>query len=199
MQLYLPPDWMLNKDFLKEILANQKALLRLDQVKRISVPQFDELSVIKLWPMLQSDEKLMRYFPKKLAKGRVPDRKYFFNLVNTFQPNYLQQIMKHANNQRNSVEAEAREKEVIEITEDWWDALNANPFVSCKLLILGTLTTWNFLLLSRTQRQNHPLVEDEFETSAAGTQEAQDKSYGHVRPIPSSAGRAEAERVGSSG
>ena len=105
VQLYLPPDWMLNKDFLKEILTNQKALLRLDQVKRISVPQFDELSVIKLWPMLQSDEKFMRYFPKKMAKGRVPDREYFFNLVNTFQPSYLQQIIKHANSQRNSVEA----------------------------------------------------------------------------------------------
>ena len=172
---------MLNKDFLKEILTNQKALLRLDQVKRISVPQFDELSVIKLWPMLQSDEKFMRYFPKKMAKGRVPDREYFFNLVNTFQPSYLQQIIKHANSQRNSVEAEAMEKEVIEITDDWWNALNASPFVSCKFLMLGTLTTWNFFLLSRTQRQNHSLVEGRFETSATGTQEAQDKSSGHVR------------------
>ena len=85
--------------------------------------------------MLQSDEKFMRYFPKKMAKGRVPDREYFFNLVNTFQPSYLQQIIKHANSQRNSVEAEAMEKEVIEITDDWWNALNASPFVSCKFLI----------------------------------------------------------------
>ena len=102
VQLYLPPDWMLNKDFLKEILTEEKALLRLDQVNRISVPQYDELSVIKLWPMFQSDEKLMRYFPTKLAKGRVPDREYFFNLLNTFQSNYLKQIIKHANDQRNS-------------------------------------------------------------------------------------------------
>ena len=115
---------MLNKDFLKEILTEEKSLLRLDQVNRISVPQYDELSVIKLWPMLQSDEKFMRYFPKKLAKGRVPDREYFFNLLNTFQPHYLKQIIKHANDQRNSVEGEAMAKEFIEITDDWWDALN---------------------------------------------------------------------------
>ena len=102
VQLYLPPDWMLNKDFLKEILTEEKALLRLEQVNRSSVPQYDELSVIKLWPMFQSDEKLMQYFPKKLAKGRVPDREYFFNLLNTFQSNYLKQIIKHANDQRNS-------------------------------------------------------------------------------------------------
>ena len=75
---------MINKDFLKDILTEQKCLLRLDQVKRVHVPLYDELSVIKLWPMLQSDETFMRCFPSKMAKGRVPDREYFFNLLNTF-------------------------------------------------------------------------------------------------------------------
>ena len=46
---------MLNKDFLKEVFAEQKGLLRLDEVKRINVPLYDELSVKKLWPMMQSD------------------------------------------------------------------------------------------------------------------------------------------------
>ena len=82
--MYLPPEYMINKDFLKEVLTEEKYLLRLDQVKRVNVPLYDELSVIKLWPMLQSDETFMRYFPTKMAKGRVPDRDYFFNLLNTF-------------------------------------------------------------------------------------------------------------------
>ena len=171
---------MLNKDFLKEILVEEKSLLRLDQVKRISVPQYDELSVIKLWPMLQSDEKFMRFFPTKMAKGRVPDREYFFNLVNTFQPTYLKQITKHANEQRNSAQGEAMAKEFIEISDDWWDALNQSAFVSCKLPIRGTLTTKIFFVLSRAQRQNHSLVEGKFETSAARTQKAKDKSARHV-------------------
>lgn len=80
---------MLNKDFLKEVLTNKKALLQLDEVKRVAVPLYDELSVIKLWPMMQSDQQFMRYFPSKLPKGRVPDRDYFFNVVNTFQTDYL--------------------------------------------------------------------------------------------------------------
>ena len=56
VQLYLPPEYMLNKDFLKEVFAEQKGLLRLDEVKRINVPLYDELSVKKLWPMMQSDK-----------------------------------------------------------------------------------------------------------------------------------------------
>ena len=52
--------------------------------------------------MLQSDREIMRYFPDKLPKGRVPDRSYFFNIVNTFQPKYIGEIIRNANMQRNS-------------------------------------------------------------------------------------------------
>ena len=84
VQLYLPPEYMMNKDFLKEVLGEDKALLRLDQVSRINVPLYDELSVGNIWPMLKNDEKFMLYFPTKMAKGRGPDREYFFNILNTF-------------------------------------------------------------------------------------------------------------------
>ena len=75
---------MMNKDFLKEVLAEDKALLRLEQVSRINVPLYDELSVGNIWPMMKNDEKFMLYFPTKMAKGRVPEREYFFNILNTF-------------------------------------------------------------------------------------------------------------------
>ena len=82
--MYLPPEYMINKDFLKQVLTEEKSLLRLDKVRRINVPLYDELAVVKLWPMLRADGAFMRHFPDKLAKGRVPDREYFFNLMNTF-------------------------------------------------------------------------------------------------------------------
>jgi len=132
VQLYLPPEYMMNKDFLKEVLAEDKALLRLDQVSRVNVPLYDELAVGKIWPMMKSDEQFMQYFPTKMAKGRVPDREYFFNILNTFQPAYLQTLIKHANDQRNSVANDAIAKEAIEVSEDWWNALNSVPFISRK-------------------------------------------------------------------
>ena len=42
---------MLNKDFLKAVLMDKKSLLRLDQVKYVNVPFYDELSVVKIWPI----------------------------------------------------------------------------------------------------------------------------------------------------
>jgi len=122
----------MNKDFLKEVLTEDKALLRLDQVSRVNVPLYDELSVANIWPMMKIDEKFMMYFPTKMAKNRLPDRGYMFNILNTFQPNYLQALIKHANDQRNSVSNDAIAREAIEVSDDWWDALNSVPFISRK-------------------------------------------------------------------
>lgn len=89
VQLYLPPDYMLNKDFLKAVLMEKKTLLPLKEVKYVNVPFYDELSVVKIWPMVQNDPDVMKYFPAKLPKGRVPDRTYFFNILNTRQSAYI--------------------------------------------------------------------------------------------------------------
>ena len=50
MQLYVPPDGMITKDFLKLVLSGNKRLLELNEVKRVNVPVYDELSVRNLWP-----------------------------------------------------------------------------------------------------------------------------------------------------
>ena len=123
---------MINKDFLKEVLAEDKEFIELRDVKWINVPLFDELSVVNIWPMMKENKQIMKYFPNKLPKGRVPDREYFFNILNTFQPLYVDQIIQHANAQRNSVASEAQAKETIEVSDKWWNALNASPFLSCE-------------------------------------------------------------------
>ena len=102
VQLYVPPTVMLNKDFLRQILTGEKELLRMEKVKIVAVPEYDELSVKNLWPHMQGDRKFMLYFPDKLPKGRLPSRDYFFNCLNTLQAPYLQNLIVHANDQRNS-------------------------------------------------------------------------------------------------
>jgi hypothetical protein len=69
------------------------------------MPMFDELSVVSLWPDMQNDEHFMVYFPDKQAKNRLPERDYFFNIMNTLMEEYTQAIMRHANEQRTTGEA----------------------------------------------------------------------------------------------
>ena len=81
---------MLNKDFLRQILAEDKKLLELSEVHWIEVPKYEELSVKNLYPKFKDDKDMMAYFPDRLPAQRLPDRTYFFNIMNTTHPDYTQ-------------------------------------------------------------------------------------------------------------
>ena len=65
----MPPYDMINKGWLKDILAGKKKLLKLRQVKLISVPKFDEVSVKNLYEKLLDLEGMSAYFPDKLRRA----------------------------------------------------------------------------------------------------------------------------------
>ena len=46
----LPDETVVNKDFLKMVLKGEKQLLKESEVKFISVPQYEELSVKSIYP-----------------------------------------------------------------------------------------------------------------------------------------------------
>ena len=100
LQLYVPPTKMLNRDFMKQLLAEEKKLLELRQVVHVNVPHYDELSVKKFWPLMQRDKTFMLYMPDATPDGRLPEREYFWNVLNTLQTAYVQRLIEHANAQR---------------------------------------------------------------------------------------------------
>ena len=74
---------MVNKDFIKQVLSEEKALMPLDKVKWVSVPHYDELSVKKFMPMLSDDSDFKKYFPAPGREARLPDRTFFWNIAHT--------------------------------------------------------------------------------------------------------------------
>ena len=130
LQLYVPPEKMLNRNFMKQLLVEEKRLLERCKVTHCTVPKYDELSVKHFWPLMQKDVEFMLYMPDPTADGRVPEREYFWNVLNTLQTEYVQRLIKHANAQRNTVQEDGDGADAIEISEEWWQKLNALPFVS---------------------------------------------------------------------
>ena len=130
LQLYVPSEKMLNRDFMKQLLAEGKKLLELRQVIQVSVPRYDELSVKKFWPLMQKDKAFMLYLPDATPDGRLPEREHFWNVLNTRQPEYVKRLIDHANAQRMTVQQDGDGANAIEISEEWWRKLNALPFVS---------------------------------------------------------------------
>ena len=83
-------------------MGDKKDLLAMARVRTINVPLYDELSVKKFYPMFQGDEEVMRYLPDPTPDMRLPDRSYFFNILNTLKPEYMRSVVEHANNLRMS-------------------------------------------------------------------------------------------------
>ena len=44
---------MINKDYLKDIFAERKKLMKLVDVKLVVVPKYDEISVKNIFPMIK--------------------------------------------------------------------------------------------------------------------------------------------------
>ena len=128
----MPPEGVINKDFLKQVLRDKKQLLKKCEVQAIQVPHYDELSVKALYPQFKKDAEMMAYFPDHYPVGKAPPREYFFNVLNTVHPEYLGQVLIHANKQRNSVEGEKMKEEAIQISQFWEEQLKQMPYMSSK-------------------------------------------------------------------
>ena len=96
LQYYMPSFEMFTKDFAKEVFSGSKKLLKLREVKFISVKKYDELSVKNLYGNFLELEGMIFYFPDKYPKGRQCDREYMFDVANTLYENITNELIRHS-------------------------------------------------------------------------------------------------------
>ena len=80
---------MINKDFLRQILVEEKRLLENAKLVPVVVPKYAELNVKDIYESFKDDKLVMSFFPDKLPEGRLPDRTYMFNILNSVYPEYV--------------------------------------------------------------------------------------------------------------
>ena len=96
------------------------------------MPHFDELSVKRLTPEVSKLPEVMRYFPAKIRKGVSMNRSYFFNVLNTVVPGYVEKLVQHANKLRNDIEVPESRMDCIELSDAWYQKLMMHPYVTSK-------------------------------------------------------------------
>ena len=92
----------------------------ISEVKFVHVPQYDELSVGKLWPQVKTQKEVNKYLPDRLRKGQTISRPYFFNILNTILPAYVKKLIAHANNRRFADGISDHKTDFMELTEVWY-------------------------------------------------------------------------------
>ena len=112
----MPPDSSTNKDFLRQVLKGEKKLLKVNECRFINVPKFDELGVNHIFPKFKADELVMQYLQDAYAKNRYPDRTYFYTVLNTVHPEYVSDLIAHANRARYSAESEANAAQRVAVS-----------------------------------------------------------------------------------
>ena len=118
---------------MRKVLKGEKSLLPIAECKFVTVPQYDELGVKNLFPKFLGDSEVMQYLQDEYPKNRTPDRTYFFTILNTVHPQYMRDMIAHANNARYAPFGQAKEHDTVVVNEEWLEKLKALPFYSSKL------------------------------------------------------------------
>ena len=61
----------------------------MSQVRPVEIPKYDELSVVNLITDVMKQPDFAKFFPEQKTKANLPDRVYFFNILNTTDPGML--------------------------------------------------------------------------------------------------------------
>lgn len=121
---------MCTKDLLKDIFAGRKKLIKSKDMRYISTPRYDEISVKNLYDKLLRLEGMAQHFPDKYGKGRQCDRDFLFNIANTLHPEVMAELLEYAHAHRHDISGEKQAQETILATEEWAAELKAMPYFS---------------------------------------------------------------------
>ena len=128
----MPPLGTINRDFMRQVLKGEKSLLPIAECKFVTVPQYDELGVKNVYPKFKADREVMQYLQDDYPKNRFPDRTYFYTILNTVHPDYVRDMIEHANNARYAPTGQDKELDTVVVNEEWLEKLKSMPFFSSK-------------------------------------------------------------------
>jgi hypothetical protein len=138
---------MCTKDFIKDIFAGKKSLMKLSAVKMVSVKKYDEISVKALYSKLVGLPNMAKYFPDKYCKGRQCDRDYLFNIAQSIHPDVMKELIDYAHKHRHDISGEKQAQEAVLATPEWLQELKSMPYFS------KVSTFWSPKLLFRERER----------------------------------------------
>ena len=119
--------------FLRDILADKKLHLKQNEVIRLEIPSYQELSVKNLYDDAMQDEVLAKYLPsKEQLSGKLPERDFFFGVLCTLRKQYMSDVIAEAQAKRFKIEDNDQGQEGIVLTEAWLQELQKHPYHSSK-------------------------------------------------------------------
>ena len=119
--------------FLRDILADKKLHLKQNEVIRLEVPNYQELSVKNLYEDAMRDAVLAKYLPNRdQLSGKLPECEFFFGVLCTLRKQYMADIIAEAQAKRYKIQDGDQPQDAIVVTEAWLQELQKHPYHSSK-------------------------------------------------------------------
>ena len=68
--------------FMRDVLSEKKLHLKQNEVIRLEIPLYEEISVKNLYPDAMADPVLSKYLPsKEQVTNKLPERDFFFGVL----------------------------------------------------------------------------------------------------------------------
>jgi len=88
--VFLPSQKGTKLGFMRDILSETKLFLRSNEVNRMKVPLYQEISVKNLYADAMGDPVLKKYLPEPDQRsGKLPERDFFFGILCTLKNKYI--------------------------------------------------------------------------------------------------------------
>lgn len=86
VNVFLPSMRGTKVGFMRDILSDRKLHLKQNEVIRLEIPAYEEISVKNLYPEAMQDPVLSRYLPtKEQLSNKLPERDFFFGVLCTLR------------------------------------------------------------------------------------------------------------------
>ena len=119
-----------NREFIQKLFKNEKIALRMDDVRRINLPLWNEFSVPNLIKIFKDDSTVGQYLPDQWFEGKKPSREFLINIINTVHPGYLDELLVEQNKARCIVSSDANQGNSIQVTTQWKEILESHPMAN---------------------------------------------------------------------
>lgn len=98
--MFLPSDSHTTLFFLQQVITGQKRAKKQSQIALIKVPLWPELSVAKVWPDAIQIPGFLDWMPDEWHRAKRVDRKFFWAILQTEHPTYVEHLIRGAQNAR---------------------------------------------------------------------------------------------------
>jgi hypothetical protein len=87
--MYLPKYNNTSLNFLHEVLADRKVLLKQQDVPELTLLKYPETSIKDLFEMVKDDAHIMKHLPSPDMQARLPEKAFAFRVVNALAPGFI--------------------------------------------------------------------------------------------------------------